>query len=427
MAPVRHPYLFLFFFTLLNVLGFADRSLLAGFSLQIISELKMSYAQFSFLSGVAFIFFNSGSLLAMGHLADRVHRPRLIAVGMLLWSLMTAFSGLARGFGMLAFTRGMVGVGEASLAPSSLGMLSDVFPERRRGFVLGLYFVGTPVGVAVSYFIAAVLGPKLGWRNCFLGLGALGVVFSLVLPFLRDPRPAATTATTDGLPADAGLRVLLVILRRSVPLQLLLLGGILINFSIGATVLDLVWLVKEKGFLEKEAQGIAGSFFLVGGIMGTWLGGVGGDWFSQRFPGGGRALFLAVVYAFLAPMSVVLRVMPPTHILFYPFVFVGCINIMLASGVPIAAATELVPERIRSSVIALSIVATSVFGYSSGSYLVGVLSDYFTRLGYASPISWADLWITVAALPAVACFYLCYRKQQPQLQPAPLVAQAQAG
>ena len=153
---------------------------------------------------------------------------------------------------------------------------------------------------------------------------------------------------------------------------------------------------------------------------------MGGDWFSRRFPDGGRALFLAVVYAFLGPVSVAFRVLPTSHVLFYPFMFIGCINIMLAAGGCVTAATELVPERLRSSVIALTIFATSVFGYSAGSWLVGTLSDYFTKLGYFNPISWADLWITAAALPAVGCFYLCYRKQQPQRQLAKLVV-AQAG
>ena len=101
--------------------------------------------------------------------------------------------------------------------------------------------------------------------------------------------------------------------------------------------------------------------------------------------------------------------------------FIGCINIMLASGVSIAAATELVPERIRSTTIAFTIIVTNVVGYSIGSFPVGALSDYFTRLGYAEPISWADFWITIGALPAIMCFYLSYRSQrnQPASDPYP--------
>lgn len=413
----RRAYLLLAFLTLLHVLDNADRNLLLAFSLPIIRDLRMSYAEFSLLSGGAFVLFNSLALLAAGYLADRLPRPRLMAAGLVLWSGMTAVSGLAGSFGQMAVVRALVGIGEAVLIPASLGLLSDIFPARQRGTVLGIFFMGTPVGVAVSYFLAATLGPSLGWRTCFVALGLVGVALSAVLLLVRDPRPAATPDAAAP-PSEPVLRVLGRALGSAGPLRYLLLGATLLMFSIGATVLDQVWLVRDKGFAEGVAQQIAGAFFLVGGMLGTWLGGVGGDWFSRRYVGG-RLLFMGVVYALAGPISMVVRVLPPDHLLFYPFVFVGCVNIMLAVSVPIAAATEVAPERIRSTVIAFTILITNVFGYSLGSFLVGSLSDYFRRLGYASPISWADLWITVPVLPAVVCFYLAYRKQQaPARQPA---------
>lgn len=421
--PTRRAYGLLAFLTLLNILGFADRSLLAGFSLPVIRDLGMSYAQFSFLSGVAFVGFNSVSLLLTGYLADRVHRPRLIAAGMFIWSAMTALSGLTRSFGQMAVARALVGIGEAGLAPSSLGLLSDVFPARRRGLVLGAFFAGPPVGVACSYFVAALLGPQLGWRTCFLLLGGLGVLLSSALLFIRDPRPASANAG----PVEGSLRLLMSTLRSSAALRYLLLGAICIQFSIGATVLDIVWLVKERGFSEAGAQQTAGGLFLVGGLLGTFLGGIGSDGFGVRYRGG-RALFLTVVYGVLGPASIVFRLLPTGHVLFYPFMFIGCVNIMLASGAPIAAATELVPERIRSTIIAFTILITSVIGYSAGSFMVGWLSDGFTRLGYADPISWADFWITVASLPGIGCFYAAYRSRQaghtvPQPDASPLTNQ----
>lgn len=406
----RRPYRLLIFFTLLNILGFADRSLLAGFSLQVIKDLNMSYAQFSFLSGMAFVGFNALSLLGTGYLADRVNRPRLIAAGMFLWSAMTALSGLARGFATMAVTRALVGIGEASLAPGSLGLLSDVFPSRRRGLVLGVFYLGPPVGVACSYFIASELGPQLGWRNCFLALGLLGVAVSAFIPLIRDPRPAPVADTT-ATPAESPLLTLVRILRTSAPLRYLLLGSTFIVFSIGSTVMDIVWLVRERGFTEAGAQQAAGGLFLAGGIVGTYAGGLAGDWFGSRYRGG-RALFLAGAYLIFGPVSIAFRLMSPDNPLFYPFMLIGCVNIMLASGVPIAAATELVPERIRSTTIAFTIIVTNVIGYSLGSFLVGTLSDYFTRLGYAEPISWADFWITIAALPGILCFYWSYREQR---------------
>lgn len=411
----RRAHLLLAFLTLLDILGFADRSLLAGFSLQVVNDLKMSYAQFSFLSGMAFVLFNALSLLGTGYLADRVNRPRLMAAGMFMRSAMTA---LARGFGTMAVTRAFVGIGEVSLAPGGLGLLSDVFPPRQRGLVPGVFFLGPPVGVACSYFIASGLGPQLGRRNCFLELGLLGMIISGFILLIRDPRPAPV-ASVSATPAGPSLTTLFRVLRTSAPLRYLLLGSTFIVFSVGATVMDIVWLVRERGFTEAGAQQAAGGLFLIGGIVGTYGGWLAGDWFGSRYKGD-RALFLAGTYLLLGPVSIAFRLMSPDNILFYPFMFIGCINIMLVSGVPIAAATELVPERIRSTATTFTIIVTNVVGYSIGSFLVGTLSDYFIRLGYTEPISWADFWITVAALPAIACFYLSHRGQRNQSATDPL-------
>ena len=91
----RH-YGFLVFVTLLNVMNFVDRQLLASFANFIVPDLGLSNAEFGWLTGFAFILFYSGMGLFAGSLADLVHRPRLVAGGLALWSGLTAASGAAR-------------------------------------------------------------------------------------------------------------------------------------------------------------------------------------------------------------------------------------------------------------------------------------------------------------------------------------------
>ena len=92
----RH-YIFLVFLILLNVMNFVDRQLLASFANFIIPDLSLSNTQFGILTGFGFLFFYSIMGLFMGILADKVHRPRLIAIGVALWSFLTALSGAAKG------------------------------------------------------------------------------------------------------------------------------------------------------------------------------------------------------------------------------------------------------------------------------------------------------------------------------------------
>ena len=192
IAP-RH-YGFLALVTLLNVLNFVDRQLLASFANFIVPELGLSAGEFGLLTGMVFITFYSVMGLVAGALADRFHRPRLVAAGLTLWSALTALSGAARGFVSLALPRALIGVGESVLTPSSMSMLADRFPASRLGFVSGTYYMGVPIGVGVSLLIAGYLGPAIGWRACFYVLGGLGLVLAVVMLFMKEtPRRGALT------------------------------------------------------------------------------------------------------------------------------------------------------------------------------------------------------------------------------------------
>ena len=181
--PLRH-YGFLAFLTLLNVMNFVDRQLLQSFANFIVPELGLTDTQFGLLTGFAFIVFYALMGLFMGAAADMLHRPRLVAAGLALWSLLTAISGAARGFVSLALPRMFIGVGESVLTPTSMSMLADRFPPAKLGFAAGAYYMGVPIGVGASLMIAGYLGPAIGWRNCFYALGAIGLCLAVVMLFV---------------------------------------------------------------------------------------------------------------------------------------------------------------------------------------------------------------------------------------------------
>ena len=85
-----NAYRLLFFLTLLNLLNFVDRQLIASFANFIVPDLGLTDTQYGFLTTVPFIVFYSIAGLFMGVLADMVNRPKLIAFGVVLWSIFTA-------------------------------------------------------------------------------------------------------------------------------------------------------------------------------------------------------------------------------------------------------------------------------------------------------------------------------------------------
>ena len=129
----------LLFLTALNVLNFVDRWLIASLGPLLIDDLGLTKTQIGLLAGFGFAFFYALMGIFLGLVADRWRRIPLVAIGVTLWSAMTALSGVARSFVQLALPRIFVGVGEATLTPSALAMLGDALPRRRLGMATGVY------------------------------------------------------------------------------------------------------------------------------------------------------------------------------------------------------------------------------------------------------------------------------------------------
>ncbi|MEE4210963.1 MAG: MFS transporter, partial [Parvularcula sp.] len=101
------------------LLSVADRMILSVLFEPIKAEFGLSDTQLGLLGGLTFALFYATLGVPLAKYADRNDRRRLIAACLILFSAMTALSGLAAGFVMLVFFRIMVGVGEAGVNPAS--------------------------------------------------------------------------------------------------------------------------------------------------------------------------------------------------------------------------------------------------------------------------------------------------------------------
>ena len=141
---MKKAYPLLFFLTLLNMLNFVDRQLIASFANFIVPDLGLTDTQFGFLTSLAFIAFYSVMGLFMGVLADTVNRPKLIAFGVVLWSVFTALTGNAKGFVTMAIPRMFIGVGE-SIFNSYFHVLTFRFISgKKNGICSWILLYGSP-------------------------------------------------------------------------------------------------------------------------------------------------------------------------------------------------------------------------------------------------------------------------------------------
>ena len=197
----RYSWYALLVLVLVYVINFVDRQLLTILAVDIKHDLGISDAQFGFLYGTAFGVFYALFGIPLGKLADRARRTRLLAVGLGLWSTMTALSGMSRNFWQLGAARIGVGVGEATAGPCSYSLLADYFPAHRRATAVAIFSSGIYLGGGFSLYIgtsiaggwnaAFPVGARpfglAGWQAAFMAVGLPGLLLALWVRSLREP------------------------------------------------------------------------------------------------------------------------------------------------------------------------------------------------------------------------------------------------
>jgi len=409
-----NAYRLLFFLTLLNLLNFVDRQLIASFSNFIVPDLGLTNAQFGFLTTLPFIVFYSVAGLFMGVLADMVNRPRLIAFGVILWSIFTALTGAAKGFISMALPRMFIGVGESILTPTSMSLLSDSFPSKKMGFAAGFYYMGVPIGVGVSLLIAGYLGESLGWRNCFYLLGVLGLVLGLCTLLFKDrPRKRiqkhSEKRTLSKKSVTEIIRTLFKALSASSALRFTIFAGIFYHIALGASVFEQLWLVEERGFERSNIAMIVGWIGVFAGLAGNLIGGILSDWWQENTDQG-RPMFLFWLALLTLPISIYYRFVEPGSIIFWIGIIVGYFQLGCFFGPTFSTVQELVPENIKATVVSFYILTLNLIGLTIGSFVGGILADLMEAANYQEPYTVMLVIFSIISIISIPCYYLAGKK-----------------
>ncbi|MGB1245759.1 MAG: MFS transporter, partial [Porticoccaceae bacterium] len=390
------------------------RTLITSFGTAIITDLNLSDSQFGLLTGPIFVFFYSIMGLFMGALADRVHRPRLIAAGLVLWSALTAVSGLAKNFAQIGIARLFIGVGESAMAPSAISMIADLFPKAKRGTATGVYYLGVPLGAGASFIVAGILGPMIGWRNCFLLLGGLGIGLALVLLLVKDPERGAMEEKGSGEEQQESLiggnwRSIVAdvfnVVKSTPALAWTMIGAIFLHIPLGAGQFAIVWLERERGFGMGEISATYGLIYIVFGTAGTFLGGMLSDWYQARYRGG-RVRFLALLMLGVTPLLISFRFVDPSSALFYIGMAAGMFSLSSFYGPAFSTVQDLTPVQLRGVMTGLLLVACNLLGLGIGALMTGVLSDVFSANEIFEPLTKALLSADILAAGAPLSFII---------------------
>ena len=149
-------------------------------------------------------FLVAGFLITMGTLGDRIGRRRLLLIGAAAFAVASALAAYARSAEALIALRALLGVAGATLAPSTLSLIRNMFhDERQRQFAIGIWITAFSVGSAIGPLAGGVLLQWFHWGSVFLAAVPVMLLLLLLgpslLPEYRDPQAGHLDLPSVGL------------------------------------------------------------------------------------------------------------------------------------------------------------------------------------------------------------------------------------
>jgi MFS family permease len=391
---------------LINMVSYIERQIPTLLFAPIKKQFNISDTKVSLLAGFAFVLFYVVFGLLIGWLADRMSRKRIIAAGVVLWSLATMTCGLAGSFAQLFGARILVGVGEATLGPSGASMLSDYFSRDRLARALSVYtsaqYLGAGFALVVGglaiQIVSAMPPPVLpffgkiaAWQTTFLVVGLFGSLVLLPFFFVREPRRRGATAE------PARFAELFAFMR----LNWRTLTAHFAAFSIISTLGfgTVAWM---PSYFMRVHHWASHDIGYVYGLMLAFLG-AAGVLAGARFAEWLERFGYKDVY-FRAPMiSIAATAIPAALAPLMPTASAGLAVLVLStflSSFPVAlisAALQVItPNRLRGQIVAIFLFVANLLGVGLGPAFVAVITDYVFHnehaVGYS--ISVATIVIT---------------------------------
>lgn len=379
--------------------SFIDRQILGLLGPAIKADFGISDTYFGLLTGPAFALFYATFGLYCARIADSKSRKWLIAVGLFLWSLMTALSALARNFTTLFLMRIGVGVGEATLGPAANSLLADSFPKKKLATALSIYAMGIPIGSALAFYIGgtvielaaelpAVVIPGFGavtdWQKSLLLVGIPGILLTVFVIALKEPSRKDSNASAEPIPVKEAWAFFKARSRAYMSIYL----GVSMIAALGFSTLIFLTFFFYR-FHDMQPADIGKTFGMISiftGPVGLLLGGYLADrWYKMGHKDAHMKALLVAPIGYFIP-SLVFPLVSDTTVAWW---ILGFSNIFInaATGVAYAGMQIITPNQMRGQIVAGFILATNLIGYGAGPLLLGMMTDYLfmdpMKLDYA--------------------------------------------
>ena len=397
-----YPKTALALLTALNLLNYIDRNVLFAVQDLIKAEFPRSDTAYGLLTSVFFIFYMIAAPF-MGPLSEKFSRKAVIIVGAVIWSGATLLTAFTKNFDELLLRHTLVGIGEASFVILSPTFVADMFPERMRGRVMGIFYLAIPVGSALGFLVGGVLGPKYGWRVPFYVGAGPSLSLAFLLLFIPEP-PLGQFDVPGKVPEVSGLSAgtssglvayltrlmkwvwaLTQSLVRNPAFLTATLGMAMMTFALGGLQ---VWfptfLHRVHNYTLTQANILFGASTIVNGIVASLAGGWISDWLLKRT--NSAHYLVSAVSLVLGIPAMCLAIFGSGNVMIAGM-FAAEFFLLLNTGPLNAAIINSVGPHIRAMALAANIFIFHLLGDVPSAPLIGYMSDHLSmRMAFIAPV-----------------------------------------
>ncbi|MEE4201588.1 MFS transporter [Erythrobacter sp.] len=390
--PARAGWSLVALLTLAYVFSFIDRYILGLLIEPIKADLGMTDAQIGWVLGPAFAIFYATMGLPLGWLVDRKRRTLIVAAGIFVWSFATAISGLARSFLHLFLARMAVGVGEATLSPAAMSMISDSFPPERRSKPIAVYVAALSLGAGIASLIGSavltwaktagtievpLVGPVLPWQLTFFIVGLPGIALAAIFLFVREPvrRRASEDEARAGVTGN-GIGDALSYVRRNAGVYggFISLACVMAIVAYGQSFLAPVF-ERTHGWPPEKYAFVNAIVLLSAGPGSVFLSGVISDRMAQAGRKDAPIHMLVAGYIAMLPTAIIPMFVASPELAFV-FLFFNTAAVGVVSAMAVTALLAITPSAIRGQLTAFYYMSISMTGLFLGPPTVGYLSTH---------------------------------------------------
>lgn len=394
----------LFILTGVYAFNFIDRQILVILQEPIKADLDLSDTQLGLLTGLAFAILYAVLGLPIARYADKNNRKNVVSISLVIWSAMTALSGMAQSFTQLLLARVGVGIGEAGGSPPAHSIISDYFEPEKRATALSIYSTGVYIGIGLGFLIGGVIAQYYGWRMALYALGIPGILYAVLVYFtVKEPIKGRMDRAASDEKELSFSEVVSILFRKKTFVFLSIGTGFQAfgNYGVGNWLAP--FLERSHG-MELASIGITlGLIAAFGGGIGTFMGGYLTDKMAKK----------DIRWYFWLPALAILINIPIAVFVFFGENTQAVLGVTIFSyflsalylGPAIAVTHNLVPAKMRVFASAVLFFVLNAIGLGLGPLVIGMLSDWLEPTYGVDGLRWAFTITLFTGLFAAILFY----------------------